>query len=350
MQSSKRNPASGVIGLLLEQPQRFTFTQLISLLLRTLRRQGGEYERALREVILFRNNLSLSFPASEVQALTLDAHQGEEIDALRSGGVEHIHITPAFIGLLGVGGALPLHDTERISDADASQKALLDIMSNRMIGLFYEAWAKYRVEHGLDIRGEDGFLFLLRALAGKRPRALHGSPSCLLRQETAAWFCGVLRTRPVSANAIERILSAYFATPIRLEQFVGGWNPIPEHKRSTLGVTMPILGAGAPLGAREWRHDRCARLHIGPLDASQLSDFLPGGSALAALEEMVRLFALPDLRYEVRLLLAPACIGRFTLTTRDAPRRLGWSTFLTATPGQASRSDIRLALERDPIP
>lgn len=350
MQAPKRIPAPAVIGLLLEQPQRFTFTQALNLLLRTLRRQGVSHERAFREIIMFRNTLSLSFPASEVQALTIDAGTADECDALRSGRLVQIEITPAFIGLLGACGTLPLHDTERIAarrlfDADASQHALVDLLSNRLVGMFYEAWGKYRVEHGLDIRGEDTLLPLLTALAGVRPHASRSGSAKHVRQETAGYFSGILRTRPVSANAVERALSAYFATPVRLEQFVGCWDAIPAHQRSTLGAAMPRLGAGAALGTRLWRHDRCARLHIGPLDETQVSGFLPGGNALAALEEMARLFALPTLRYEVRLLLQPACIERFTLSTRGSPRRLGWSTFLTGTAGQASRPDIRSTLD-----
>ena len=75
-----------------------------------------------------------------------------------------------------------------------------------------------------------------------------------------------------------------------------------------------------------------------------MQGFLPGGSALAALEEMVGLFAVPMLRYEVRLLLAPPCLKRFTLNTNEAPHRLGWDTFLTGTAGVASRPDVRSVL------
>jgi type VI secretion system protein ImpH len=334
-----------VIGLLLDEPHRFEFTQLLNLLLRDLRRQGIPYERAFREVLSFRNSLSLSFPASEVQALDIEPKTQDALGAMRAGQVKRIRITPAFIGLLGASGTLPLHDTERIAaskahDGDASRHELLDVLSNRLIGLFYEAWGKYRVEHGLDVRDQDLLLPILTALAGKKSRRAGG----LVRQETAAYFAGLLRTRPVSAGTVEQVLTAYFGVPIRLEQFVGCWDPIPENRRSTLGITKPVLGYGAALGVRLWRHDLNARLHIGPLDEAQVPAFLPGGSSLAALEEMACLFAVPTLRYEVRLLLASPCLKRLTLNTRTAPRQLGWNTFLTGTLGVASRPDIRSAL------
>jgi type VI secretion system protein ImpH len=351
MQATKRKHESSVIGLLLGEPHRFEFAQLLNLLLRDLRRQGIPYERAFREVLSFRNSLSLSFPASEVQALEVEPKTKEALGAMRAGQVKRIRITPAFIGLLGASGTLPLHDTERIAarkahDGDASQSELLDVLSNRLIGLFYEAWGKYRVEHGLDVCGQDLLLPILTSLSGARSRPPRGGeqPAGRVRQETTAYFAGLLRTRPVSASTVEQVLTAYFNVPIRLEQFVGCWDPIPENRRSTLGITMPTLGYGAVLGVRLWRHDLSARLHIGPLDEAQAQGFLPGGVSLAALEEMASLFAVPMLRYEVRLLLAPPCVKRLTLSTRTAPRQLGWNTFLTGTPGTASRPDIRSAL------
>jgi type VI secretion system protein ImpH len=351
MQATKRKHESSVIGLLLDEPHRFEFTQLLNLLLRDLRRQGITHERAFREVLLFRNSLSLSFPASEVQALDVEPKTQDSLIAMRDGQLKRIRITPAFIGLLGAGGTLPLHDTERIAarnthDGDASQRELLDVLSNRLIGLFYEAWGKYRVEHGLDIRGQDLLLPMLSAMAGvrSRPARGHEQPVGSVSQETPAYFAGLLRTRPVSASTVEQVLSAYFGVPIHLEQFVGCWDPIPENRRSTLGTTTPVLGFGAALGVRLWRHDLSARLHVGPLDEAQAQGFLPGGSSLAALEEMASLFAVPTLRYEVRLLLAPPCIKPFTLSTRTAPRRLGWTTFLTGMPGVAAHPEIRSAL------
>jgi type VI secretion system protein ImpH len=351
MHATKRKHESSVTGLLLNEPHRFEFTQLLNLLLRDLRRQGVTYERAFREVLSFRNSLTLSFPASEVQTLDVELKGQDAVSAMRHGELKRIHITPAFIGLLGAGGTLPLHDTERIAarkahDGDASQRELLDVLSNRLIGLFYEAWGKYRVEYGLDVRDQDLLLPMLTSLSGARSRPARGGeqPAGRVKQETAAYFAGLLRTRPVSASTVEQVLTAYFDVPIRLQQFVGCWDPIPENRRSTLGTTTPVLSYGAALGVRLWRHDLSARLHIGPLDEAQAQGFLPGGSSLAALEEMASLFAVPTLRYEVRLLLAPPCVKRLTLSTRAAPRQLGWNTFLTGTPGVTSRPDIRSAL------
>jgi type VI secretion system protein ImpH len=322
MRPTKRKHEPAVMALLLAEPYRFSFTQLVSILLRALQRHGIGRERALRTVLSFRNSLSLSFPASEVEALDIEPATQDPLGALRSGTLHRVRITPAFIGLLGASGTLPVHDTERIAARkslgdDASQRELLDVMSTRLIGLFYEASVKYRVEHDLSIGDGD----------------------------TAACFAGLLRTRPVAAGTVEQVLSSYFDVPVRLEQFVGCWDPVPENRRSTLGVTRPVLGISTALGTRLWRHDICARLHVGPLDEAQARSFLPGGAALAALREMTRMFAVPTLHYELRLLLAPPVIKQLTLSTKTPSRQLGWNTFLTATPGITDRPDVRLMLQ-----
>ncbi|GAB3410910.1 type VI secretion system baseplate subunit TssG [Massilia agilis] len=358
MPATKRIHAAGLINLLLDEPQRFQFVQLVNVLLGVLRRHGVPYERAFKEVLRFQNSLSLAFPASEVRMVEieprppLDKRDGAR--AVQSGQVRKIRVTPAFVGLLGAAGTLPLHDTERVAarqsvDGDASQRELIDLFSNRLIGLFYEAWAKYRVEHGIDVRGEDRLLPMLTALAGARTQPAGRAAAGEVRAETKAYYAALLGTRPVSAVTVERVLADYFGVPIRLEQFAGAWDLIPENRRSTLGTTNPMLGAGTVLGVRLWRHDLRARLHVGPLDEARLAEFLPGGAARRAMEEMVTLFATPTLQYEIRLLLAPSCIKRMSLSTHSISRRLGWDTFLTGTAGVAQRPEIG-AMLRPAVP
>jgi type VI secretion system protein ImpH len=335
MQTTYRHHAPDLIDVLQKAPWRFGFMQLVTLLLRQLRSQGVTGDQAFRDVLRFHNSLSLSFPASEVSdvAIQTKGGPGEAV-------ITKIHVTPAFIGLLGSGGTLPLHDTERIAmryavDRDGSEHALIDVFSNRVIGLFFHAWSKYRVEHTIAAQGQDGLLPLLTALAGN---ANVGAPA-KHTETTRAYYAALLRTRPVAAGTIAQILTHHFGVPIDVEQLVGAWDPIPANRRSTLGSSAPVLGCGAVLGVRQWRHDLRARLRIGPLDDHQLAAFLPGGRALEALAAMMRLFAVPMVRFEVLRLLAPSCVTRLRLTIKDR-KQLGWNTFLTGTPGVTQRPEI----------
>jgi len=336
MQATKRKPGPALSARLQQQPQRFEFVQMINLLLARLRRQGVSYEQAFAHHIRFRNSVSLSFPASQVEAL-----EGE----LEASAAAQIHITPAFFGLLGAAGTLPLHDSERLAEQqylerDTSQHALIDVLSNRMTGLFYEACGKYRVEHSINARGQDRLLPMLRALAGGAAAEPPQASARVSPRDAAAFFAGILRTRPVAAGNIERVLRDYFCIPIRLEQFVGCWDEIAPQLRSTFGLNGPVLSGGAVLGSRLWRHDLRARLHIGPLNQVQLADFLPGGSARAALAEMMRLFAVPQITFELSLIPLPECIQPLRLMTRSAPRRLGWTSFLVDA--AAPRGEVQL--------
>ena len=343
MHTEKRQHAAVMIEHLRAAPYRYRFAQLLNILVRMLRQQGVPYEHAFSRVLRFRNSLSLAFPASEIESM-----QVEPGDA---GGAPRIQITPAFIGLLGAGGTLPLNDTERAAartslDVDESWKPFIDLFSNRVVGLFYEAWGKYRVEHGLDTRAQDDLLPLLSALGGLRPASFGTArPYASIPAEVAGYYAGLLRTRPIAASTVERVLRDYFGVPVRVEEFVGAWDPIPAKIRSTLGVTDPTLGFGAVLGTRMWRNDLRVRLHIGPLDEEKAHAFLPHGRSHAALREMVSLFAIPSVQYEIRLLLDKPGLKPLTLATKGPERkRLGVNAFLTVTAGKASRADIRATL------
>jgi type VI secretion system protein ImpH len=343
MHTEKREHAAVLTEHLRAAPYRYRFAQLLNLLVRMLHQQGILYPQAFGQVLRFRNSLSLAFPASEIEDMQVDATDGA--------GTPRIHITPTFIGLLGASGTLPLHDTERAAaranlGADESWKPFVDLFSNRVIGLFYEAWGKYRVEHSLDTRGQDELLPLLSALGGLRPASFGPARSyASIPAGVAGYYAGLLRARPIAASSVERVLGEYFGVPVRVEEFVGAWDPIPEKIRSTLGVTKPTLGFGAALGTRAWRNDLRVRLHIGPLDEETAKAFVPNGRSHAALKEMVSLFAVPSVQYEVRLLLDTPCLKPLTLATRGLDRkRLGLNSFLTVNAGKASRPDIRSVL------
>jgi type VI secretion system protein ImpH len=350
MQAKKRQHESGLIARLFEQPQRFQFVQAVRLLVRWMARHGVPGDEALTHVLRFQNSLSLGFPASEIEALTIDARAdgaGPPAAWRGQGPPPHITLTPAFFGLLGSGGALPFHQTERIAafqwqEKDAGARAFLDLFSHRMVTLFYQAWGKYRLEHKLDTGAGDGLRPLLMALGGIRSEAF-ATRAGGVTDDVAAYYAALLRTRPVSAQTVARVLSDYFDAPIELEQFVGAWDEIPEHKRCTLGGPNFKLGYGAALGVRLWRHDLRVRINIGPLDKQGLQRFLPTGEAAVALAKMLALFGAPGLQYEVRLVLGEQCIEPFVLSARN-PRRLGWNTFLPGAPGKTVKAEVRYML------
>lgn len=351
MPTEKRLSETSVMQQLLDAPHRFQFVQAVRLLVDWLARHDVPYERALSQVLRFRNSLSLNFPAGEIEALATEPQPIPSADdlsqALHDEEGLQFAVTPTFIGLLGGGGSLPLNKTERIAaaqrDGDASLRAFVDLFSHRMVSMFFEAWGKYRLEHKSDTQRVDGLLPLLMMLAGT------GGETHDTTDEAVARYAALLRTRPVAASTIARVLTGYFGVPIAVESFVGAWDALPKARHCTLGTINATVGLGAMLGGRIWRRDQCVRLHVGPLDQDTLERFLPRRAGAVALSRMVALFGLPNLRFETQLILSQPCIRPALLSNKpETGPRVGWDTFLLGRNGQVASNTIRYLLPRSP--
>ena len=353
MRSTHRRETASVIDHLLAAPQDFEFVQAVSILLDWLAGQGVSIDEGLRTHLRFENSLRLAFPASELEAIA----RAERADGgAASGAVPCFTITPTFMGLLGVHGALPLHVTERIAawqgkHGDAAPRAFLDLLSNRMLALFFRAWRKNRVEHMAQPRagGIDAFGPLLLALAGCPPGG-RPRPAGAVPDELVAHFAGMLQQRPRSAIVLERMLGDFFGVGVEVEEAVGYWDRLQEDERAALGVNAE-LGENVLLGERSWRPDLRARLRIGPLDADSFARFLPSGAASAALRAILRRFAEPTVGFEVQLVLRAQEVRPVQLVGRASrPARLGRDSFLVTSQAGADRADMRyLMLPMEPL-
>ncbi|WP_426112485.1 type VI secretion system baseplate subunit TssG [Massilia sp. PWRC2] len=357
MQAKERLPAAGVIDHLFDEPAQYQFRQALRLLLLWLRAQGVSYDDAFKHVLRFQNSVSLAFPASEIEALKAEPNAAADPAGYRGGGDrgggdrdhlgvrEQITLTPAFIGLLGASGSLPLHYSERIAaqqlrSRDGSARAFLDLLSNRMVGLFFEASGKYRLETSIDTHGVDPLRRMLGQLGGfKDAGGMHPASGSA---DIQARFAAAFRTRPVSSFAVADALGEHFGVPVELEQFVGCWDNIGKAQQTILGHAGPGLGHGAALGKRIWRCDLRIRLNIGPLDAAQRDRCLPSGAIARDIKRMLQCFGMSNLDCEVRLLLKPACVRPAVLSAnKPAPDLLGWGSFLATTAGSPANAAVR---------
>lgn len=218
-----------------------------------------------------------------------------------------------------------------------------------MVALYFEAWGKYRVEHDLNVRGRDSLLPILKALGGTSALRLDGATAPGgdgVTDDVLGYYAALVRTRPVSAVAVARILTDYFGVAVALEEFAGGWDPLPERQRSILGTATPRLGYGFTLGTRLWRNDLRVTVGIGPLDTAGFERFLPHGQAARALEKLLAILAIPNLRFEARILLNIASVETLTLSTRNPghAQRLGWSTFVATRPADMQQAEAKFRL------
>ena len=370
MPTPQRRHAIGLIEQLLREPQQFGFFQAVRLLDRWLEPSAVDGQGLSR--LNFRNSLSLSFPASEIESLKvhlreLDVAAGHVaakqsvLDAMldpvqtehlpvHSGEVEQIDITPAFMGLLGSAGTLPLFYTGLLAQRELFQKddaarAFMDVFSHRAVSLFYQAWRKHRLPMQFEVDQQNRFLPAVLSLAGvgqKGIRGRLGGDQGAVPDEALAYYAGALQQRTLSAKQLQQVLHDYLGVPVRIEQFVGRWYQLPESGRGSLGLLNGVLGRSAMLGERVWQRDLRMRVVLGPLDHAKFRRFLPGGAGAAAIKELLTMLSGVSLEYEIRLQLQREDVHGCVLDSHRplTAYRLGWDTFLQTTPANEDRADV----------
>lgn len=360
MRPAQRRLDPGVIQQLLTEPHRFEFFQAVRLLEHWLEPAGRVGRGSVvAERLVFLNSPSLAFPASEVAGLAGYDRDGKLLAdpelrarAVRDGELSRIEITPAFFGLLGGQGAMPVHYSETVAARESQQRdrgprAFLDIFSNRAAALFYAAWKKYRMPVRHETERDHHYLPLLLSLAGLGHRALRDrlhEGGGEVFDESLAHYAAAVRQRPVSAVFLQRVLADYFGHAVRIEQFVGKWYDLPPEHRTRLGSPNAVLGVSAQVGERVWQRDLCMRIWVGPLSREAFAGFLPGAGRAQALAKLVTMLAGLSFEYEVRLILRKDQISGSALGSQDAGL-LGWNTFLCSTPPDSDRADTSYELQ-----
>jgi type VI secretion system protein ImpH len=335
------------IDYLLAEPHRHSFFQALRLLENWF--VGQEHvssDTVLSQRLRFHNSLSLSFPASEIAEFEVVRKVGDEGIATGSLGISHINITPAFIGLLGGSGTLPIFYTELIAsrelyDRDKAARAFLDIFLQRTVVLLYRAWRKHRLPLQFESSRRSHFQPMVLSLAGLGHKALRDRLHAYkggVSDDAIAYFAGALRHRPLSAGLMQRVLAQYFNIAVKLESFVGRWFALPAEHQSTLGMANGVLGQGAVVGERVWQRDLRMRLTLGPMRQQKFERFLPGGPGALALRELLTLMTGVTIEYEVRLQLLAADVQGVVFDKQRGPR-LGWNSFLVTQPVQQDRTD-----------
>lgn len=346
MSSPLRRQQPSVIAQLLRAPQRFECCQALRLLLGWLHEHGVAPADALANLVRFDNSVSMRFPAGQLESLSAAGlHEADELlHALLSGRRAQLHLTPTFMGFLGMHGSLPSHYSERIashqhSEEDQAPRAFLDLFSSRAVTLFYQAWEKYRVEHA-PVRST--LLPRLLDLAG----AHVNDAASVIEPEVIGLYSGLLQQKNISSIVMARILSDHFGVPFSIEENTGAMEAMAPHTQTALGGANAVLGQRAMLGERCQRPELAVRLRIGPLSAVQYASFLPHGAASVQLQHMLKLFGQPLLRYDIVLVLRASEVRGVAL---DAPQAgLGCDSFLAPALPADDRDDLQYPLHLVP--
>ena len=324
---------------LVDHGHSFRFFQAVRLLerLQPERARVGRFAHPGDEAVRFGVNPDLAFPAGDIQEVS------------RAPDDSPWNMTINFMGLVGHMGVLPHHYSllvkERDRNRDRALHAFLDLFHHRLVALFYRAWERYRFYVRFERGEEDGVtehLFDLIGLGNAGVRdALGIDASALLG------YAGLLGPHQRSAGALQQLLEDYFAVPVEVEQFVGGWYDMSDTAQCRVddleveGTSR--LGRGALVGDEVWDPGSRARIVVGPLPLARYRDFLPTGSAYREMRAITRFFSDDQIEFELRLILDKDEVPAVSLGV-DGGAPLGWSTWLRSAPFTHDASDTVLSL------
>jgi type VI secretion system protein ImpH len=329
---------SDITTRLTEAPTSFGFFQVVRLLERLFpeRKRVGESGDPSEEVVRFTVNPAIGFPPSEVRVIELLTEPPE--------------MAVNFMGLVGPLGVLPYHYSLLVADrarlGDRSMKAFLDLFHHRIISLFYLAWERHRFMVAYERDRRDRVTEHLLDFIGL---GLQGFQNRLpVVDESLVFYAGLLGPQQRSAEALQRMLEDYFGIPVEVEQFIGGWYPLPAATHCTLGEetgSFTQLGRGAVVGDAVWDQQARVRIKLGPLTRAQYEEFLPEREAYLALRALTRFFSDDRFDFEVQLILARGDVPGCTLEMDDgAGLRLGWFTWISSKPFAHDPDDTILSL------
>jgi type VI secretion system protein ImpH len=333
MATSQRRSDVALIERLFEEPFQFDFFQAVRLLARvgTSRAPVGFDGPYAHETVRFAQHVSMSFPASAVEALERDA---EDDDAPP-------RMVTAFIGLLGFCGALPTVYTEELVGPRGKHRGpavdFFDLFHHRIVSLFYRAWEKYHLpaqwEKSLDRdhqpdAGDDPFTASLFHLLGLGLRSLRERQG--FADEALLYYTGVFAQQHRSAVMLERLIADCFGHPAEVLSFTGQWLRLRPEEQSRLGRSGGFnrLGRDAVAGRKVWDVQSKFRLRLGPLTLDAFREFLPDDDASEHLMSLVRFYTRSELDFDVQLILKKEDVPMCVLSRGPTAARLGRSSWL----------------------
>ncbi len=354
MAEAGRRPRPHLIDRLESEPGRFSFFQVVRLILRAAETNRSTDSRSLNlpgtasppdaEPIRFTSMLSMGFPGSEVTSVRRESARGKR---------QFYGVSVTFFGLLGATGVMPSHYTrlaiERSRRGDTAFKDFLDLFTHRALSLFYRAWEKvslapaYERSQSSTAAQEDLLTQAMYSLVGLGNAALAPlePKTSVLRgrlsfdDETLLYYAGHFSHRPRTAEGLSRVLNDFTGLPAQVQQYRGQWLSLrPEDQSSIPSRMNPLgqncqLGTNVVIGSKVWTGESRFRIRFGPLALHDFDALLPGNGRLKQVSELAAVYAGVEYDFDVQPVLRANCIPEMALT---GTAQLGWSTWLVSRP------------------
>jgi type VI secretion system protein ImpH len=248
-----------------------------------------------------------------------------------------------FMGLIGPMGPLPqqwseLAIYERRYAKERPFGAFLDILANRMIQLFYRAWADAEPAANLGRPAGDLFQHYTGALGGLVDASAHEEPDRV--RLALLGFAGQSAARR-SPAAIADTVSAILGVPAEVVEFVGAWRDMDERDATRIGRSgaHAALGRGAILGTSVYTVQDACFVRLTFRDRALYTAHLPGTAGFRLALAVVGALVPAHLEWKLE----------FELARREAAgsrlgggARLGWTSWIGGQADGPPRRDLRL--------
>ncbi|PHM72856.1 type VI secretion system baseplate subunit TssG [Xenorhabdus sp. KJ12.1] len=245
-------------------------------------------------------------------------------------------------GLFGPNGPLPTHITEYIyarqyNYQDPTLTAFANLFHNRLIQLFYRAWANAQSTVSLDRQDNQRFCHYLACLVGMGLPAQKNADS--IHEHARYLLSGHLSRQGHGAEGLKKILFTYFNIPLKIKQNIPQWLEveIQDQARLKAGRNMPRLGQSAFLGTALYDVQYKFRIKLGPLTISEYEDFLPNQPKSQQLRDWVRQYLGIEYAWDIQLVLHRTDIQSIHLSD---PVKLGLSSWLGKMEQKIHRDDL----------
>lgn len=323
-------PLNPLIERLLREPRRFTFFQAVRLLERITEGKPLGYAGLPREeTIRLRGYPSLGFPAWDIDLI-------EKAPDPWKPDRERFYIDATFLGIYGPASPLPScytdmlirpQDNEDPEDRDRV-RAFLDIFQHRLLSFMFRSLSKYRYHLSYSTHGDDTFSGYMLSLIGRGTRAQNETRPVLAMQMLR--YAGLLTQAPRSAQGLQGILRDYLGLPVNVQQCTGRWLRVED--KNEMGKSFCRMGEDLIVGANVYDRTGKFRISVGPMGMQDFMRFLPNGELTTKLKELVRLYLIDHLDFDLEVWLKGDEVPPLQFGGGIAPM-LGWTSWSLTHPG-----------------
>jgi len=294
---------------LLHKGHQYSFFQAVRLIRLMLRRQEKIGVKDASSVegrfLRVRPKLTLGFPTADIAGIEeqpLDEYQRRFV------------IDVTFLGLYGTSSPLPSFYTEDLlheaSDDKSVTRDFLDVLNTGIYQIFIRSLLKYNLFLQITEEHDNRYLERLYCLAGlgeSLPPDVSADERSLFR------YSGIMSQSPRSALGLRSILRDALGMQVEIEQCVVRMVAIPEDQHPLLGINNVVLGEDLHIGSEIADCMQLFRIVIGPVEAKQAADYLPGGAMYRRADFLTTRYLVMPLDYELKILIDTDGIGSVRL-------------------------------------